>query len=200
LPCPIPDICWIKELLFGLGKTGFFQALVFAVHYVFSVGRLCFLHRWRPGRSLGNLKISYSFIIYWFSLWSFLFKWWCLPCRKWHMFAFGQSCLHYRDLPWFGADYPYLYCGFIKSIPLEIEEAATIDGCTRSDILSCRIPILRPILRFRCHSKYHVDLEWLSITISLWSVVTIKTIPIAVQYLQGGYGSKDMELWWQCLF
>ena len=86
----------------------------------------------------------------------------------------------------------FIFSGFIKNIPLEIEEAATIDGCTPIQTFFLIVfPILKPI----------------SITVAILNAMWIwndyllpylvigsnyKTIPIAVQYLQGGYGSKDM--------
>jgi raffinose/stachyose/melibiose transport system permease protein len=86
----------------------------------------------------------------------------------------------------------FIYSGFVKTIPHEIEEAATIDGCNPIQTFFLIVfPILRPI----------------SITVAILNTMWIwndyllpylvigsnyRTIPIAVQYLQGGYGSKDM--------
>ena len=86
----------------------------------------------------------------------------------------------------------FMFSGFIKSIPLEIEEAAVIDGCTPIRIFfSVIIPILRPTA---------VTIAILN-TMWIWNDYLLpylvignkyRTIPIAVQYLQGGYGSRDM--------
>jgi raffinose/stachyose/melibiose transport system permease protein len=86
----------------------------------------------------------------------------------------------------------FMFAGFVKSIPLEIEESATIDGCNPVQLFfSIVFPVLKPI----------------SITVSILNSMWIwndyllpylvignnyRTIPIAVQYLQGGYGSRDM--------
>ena len=86
----------------------------------------------------------------------------------------------------------FMYTGFVKSIPKEIEEAAMIDGCNPVKMFfSIIFPILKPI----------------AITIAILNAMWIwndyllpllligndyKTIPIAVQYLRGGYGSVDM--------
>lgn len=86
----------------------------------------------------------------------------------------------------------FMFAGFVKSIPLEIEESATIDGCNPVQLFfSIVFPVLKPI----------------SITVSILNAMWIwndyllpylvignnyRTIPIAVQYLQGGYGSRDM--------
>ena len=86
----------------------------------------------------------------------------------------------------------FMFSGFVKSVPLEIEEAATIDGCNPLQLyFGVVFPVLKPI----------------SITVSILNAMWIwndyllpalvigtnyKTIPVAVQYLQGGYGSRDM--------
>lgn len=86
----------------------------------------------------------------------------------------------------------FMYSGFVKSIPLEIEEAAMMDGCNPIKMFfAIVLPILKPI----------------SITIAILNTMWIwndyllpylvigseyKTIPIAIQYLKGGYGSIDM--------
>ena len=87
----------------------------------------------------------------------------------------------------------FMFGGFVKSIPLEIEEAAMIDGCNPiQTYFRVVFPILKPI------SITVAILE----TMWIWNDYLLpylvlgtsehKTIPIAVQYLQGGYGSKDM--------
>ena len=86
----------------------------------------------------------------------------------------------------------FMFSGFVRSIPMELEEAAAIDGCGPiRTFFSVVLPILKPT----------------AITVSILNAMWIwndyllpylvigndyKTIPIAVQYLQGGYGSRDM--------
>ncbi len=86
----------------------------------------------------------------------------------------------------------FIFSGFIKSIPLEIEEAATIDGCTPIQTFFLIVfPILRPIST----TVAILNAMWIWNDYLLPYLVigsNYKTIPIAVQYLQGGYGSKDM--------
>lgn len=86
----------------------------------------------------------------------------------------------------------FLYCGFVKSIPTEIEEAAMIDGCNPIQMFFRLIfPILKPI----AITVAILDAMW------IWNDYLLpylligsdyRTIPIAIQYLQGGYGSIDM--------
>lgn len=86
----------------------------------------------------------------------------------------------------------FLYSGFVKSIPLEIEEAVMIDGYNPiQSFFKVILPLLKPI----------------AITVAILNVMWIwndyllpllvigseyKTVPIAIQYLKGGYGSIDM--------
>ncbi len=86
----------------------------------------------------------------------------------------------------------FMFSGFIKTVPRTIEEAATIDGCNTLQVFwRVVFPVLKPT----------------SITIAILNTMWIwndyllpllvigndyKTIPIAIQYLKGGYGSVDM--------
>jgi hypothetical protein len=56
----------------------------------------------------------------------------------------------------------FIFAGFIKSIPLEIEEAATIDGCNPIQTFFLIVTFSDHL--YRCHSQYYVDLERLSAT------------------------------------
>jgi raffinose/stachyose/melibiose transport system permease protein len=86
----------------------------------------------------------------------------------------------------------FMFCGFVKGIPLELEEAATIDGC-RPMQLFFRIvfPVLRPI----AVTVAVLNAMWIWNDYLLPYLVIgskYRTIPVAVQYLQGGYGSRDI--------
>ncbi|MBQ1546542.1 MAG: carbohydrate ABC transporter permease, partial [Clostridia bacterium] len=87
----------------------------------------------------------------------------------------------------------FMFCGFAKSIPIEIEEAAMIDGCNP---VQTYFLIVMPILKPTCISVAILEAMWIWNDYLLPSLVLdktkYKTIPIAIQYLQGGYGSVDM--------
>lgn len=87
----------------------------------------------------------------------------------------------------------FMFTGFMKSIPLEIEEAAMIDGCTP---LQTFFKIVMPITKPTCVTVTILQAMWVWNDYLLPSLVLdtkkYKTIPIAVQYLKGGYGSVDM--------
>lgn len=86
----------------------------------------------------------------------------------------------------------FMFSGFVKSIPIEIEEAATIDGC---NAVRTFFLIVFPILKPTAVTVTILNAMWIWNDYLLPALVIgnkYKTIPIAVQYLQGGYGSRDM--------
>ena len=86
----------------------------------------------------------------------------------------------------------FLYSGFIKSIPLDVEEAAMIDGCRP---LQTFFFVVFPILTPTAITVAILNAMWIWNDYLLPYLVIgsrYRTIPIAVQYLQGGYGSRDM--------
>ena len=87
----------------------------------------------------------------------------------------------------------FMLSGFVKSIPLEIEEAATIDGCNP---LQCFFRVVFPILKPTAITVAILNAMW------IWNDYLLpylvlgtdnKTIPVAIQLaMQGAYGSTDM--------
>ena len=87
----------------------------------------------------------------------------------------------------------FMFSGFVKSLPLEIEEAAAIDGCGPfRTFFSVVLPMLKPTLI----SVGVLEIMWVWNDFLLpYKVLDIKkfrTIPIHIQYLKGSYGSVDM--------
>lgn len=106
------------------------------------------------------------------------------------------------DNPWgivviylgFGAGLAvFMFTGFVKSIPLEIEEAAMIDGCTP---IQTFFQVVMPIMKPTCITVAILQAMWIWNDYLLPSLVLdtkkYKTLSIAIQYLKGGYGSVDM--------
>ena len=86
----------------------------------------------------------------------------------------------------------FMFSGFVKSIPIDIEEAALIDGC--NPIKTCFLIVL-PLLKPICITVAILNVMWIWNDYLLPSLVLksdYKTIPMAVQYLRGGYGAIDM--------
>ncbi len=87
----------------------------------------------------------------------------------------------------------FMFSGFVKSIPLEIEEAAAIDGCgPLRTFFSVVLPMLKPTLI----SVGVLEIMWIWNDYLLPYLVLDRkkymTIPIHIQYLKGSYGSVDM--------
>ena len=87
----------------------------------------------------------------------------------------------------------FMFVGFVKSIPLEIEEAAAIDGCGP---LRTYFSIVFPMLRPTMISVGILEIMWVWNDYLLPYLVLdstkYKTIPIHIQYLKGSYGTVDL--------
>ena len=86
----------------------------------------------------------------------------------------------------------FLFSGFVKSIPVDIEEAAMIDGCSP---LQTFFLVVFPILKPTAITVAILNTMWIWNDYLLPYLVIgteYKTIPIAIQYLRGGYGAVDM--------
>ena len=106
------------------------------------------------------------------------------------------------DTPWtipviylgFGAGLAvFMFCGFVKSIPLEIEEAAAIDGCGPvRTFFQVVLPMMKPtmisvgVLEIMCVWNDFL-LPYLVLDRTEYM-----TIPIVIQHLKGSYGQVDM--------
>lgn len=87
----------------------------------------------------------------------------------------------------------FMFCGFVKSIPVEIEEAAMIDGCSPArTFFSIVLPIMKPT---------YISVGILQ-TMWIWNDFLLpyltldtnkyKTLSIEIQYMKGSYGRVDM--------
>lgn len=87
----------------------------------------------------------------------------------------------------------FMFTGFVKGIPLEIEEAALIDGCTP---LQVYFKVLIPILKPTIISTAILELMWVWNDYLLPTLVLdikkYKTIPMLIQYFRGSYGKVEM--------
>ncbi len=87
----------------------------------------------------------------------------------------------------------FMFTGFVKSIPLEIEEAATIDGCgPLRTFFMVVVPMLKPTMI----SVGILEVMWVWNDYLLPYLVLdrneYRTIPIHIQYLKGSYGTVDL--------
>ncbi len=87
----------------------------------------------------------------------------------------------------------FMFTGFVKSIPLEIEEAAVIDGCGPvRTFFSVVLPMLKPTLI----SVGVLEIMWVwndyLLPYLVLDINEYRTIPIHIQYLKGSFGTVDM--------
>lgn len=87
----------------------------------------------------------------------------------------------------------FMFTGFIKGLPLEIEEAAAIDGCTP---IQTFFLVVLPMLKPTMISVGILEIMWIWNDYLLPYLVLDRTkymtIPIHIQYLQGSYGTVDL--------
>ncbi len=87
----------------------------------------------------------------------------------------------------------FMFTGFIKTLPLEIEEAAAIDGC---GALRTFFLIILPMLKPTLISVGILEIMWIwndyLLPYLVLDINEYRTIPIHIQYLQGSYGTVDM--------
>lgn len=87
----------------------------------------------------------------------------------------------------------FMFCGFVKSIPLEIEEAALIDGCSP---LRTFFSVVLPIMKPTYISVGILETMWIWNDFLLPYLVLdtnkYKTVSIVIQYMKGSFGRVDM--------
>lgn len=180
----------------GIAKTGFFNAFGMSLFITVGAVAVIVLFTSMTAWYITRVKSKFTNLMYYIFVFSMI-----VPFQM-VMFTMTKTAnvLH-LDNPigiifiylGFGAGLSvFLFSGFVKSIPIEIEEANMIDGCNPvQSFFKVVLPILKPI----------------AITVAILNVMWVwndyllpdliigteyKTIPIAIQYLKGGYGSIDM--------
>lgn len=87
----------------------------------------------------------------------------------------------------------FMFSGFVKSIPLEIEEAANIDGCgPLRTFFGIVLPIMKPTLISVCILQTMWIWNDYLLPYLVLDIKEYRTIPIHIQYLNGSYGQVDL--------
>lgn len=119
------------------------------------------------------------------------------------MFTLSQTADKLKlNTPWniwiiylgFGAGLAvFMFCGFVKSIPVEVEEAAMIDGCNPlQTFFLIDVHILKPtMISVGILEAMWVWNDYLLPTLVL-DIKKYKTIPMLIQYFRGSYGKVEM--------
>lgn len=86
----------------------------------------------------------------------------------------------------------FMLCGFIRGIPRELEEAATMDGCNPVQTFFL---VVLPLLKPTAVTVAILNTMWIwndyLLPYLVLDLKKYKTIPIVIQYLKGGYGAVD---------
>lgn len=186
----------LENYINGIAKTGFTEAFFYSLFItVFSV-LVIVLFTGMTAWYLTREKSRFSKTLYYLLVFSMI-----VPFQM-IMFTMSKIANLLRlDNPvgiiliylGFGAGLSvFIFSGFVKTIPLEIEEAAYVDGCSPPRLF---FSVILPILRPTAITVAILNTMWIWNDYLLPYLVIgneYKTIPIAVQYLQGGYGSRDM--------
>lgn len=146
---------------------------------------------------LARVKTGWSTALYYLFVFSMI-----VPFQ---MVMFTMSWLANRmgmGTPWgllvmylgFGAGMSvFMYSGFVKGVPVDIEEAATIDGC---DPLQCFFRVVFPVMRPIAITVAILNAMWIWNDYLLPVLVLnsqYRTLPVAVQgIMTGSYGARDM--------
>ena len=87
----------------------------------------------------------------------------------------------------------FMFVGFVKSIPLEIEEAAAIDGCNP---LQTYFSVVLPMMKPTMISVAILEIMWVwndyLLPYLVLDITEYRTLPIHIQYLKGSYGTVDL--------
>lgn len=94
----------------------------------------------------------------------------------------------------------FMFTGFMKGVPIEIEEAAMIDGCNPLQIF---FKIVFPILKPTMISTAILETMWVWNDYLLPTLVLdikkYRTVPMAIQYFRGGYGRVELAPMMACI-
>ena len=187
----------LENYVNGLAKTGFFQAFgwtlfitVFSVAVILLCTSMC---AWYINRVTNTLTKT----MYMLCLFSMV-----VPFQM-VMFTLSKIAnLLKLNTPWgliiiylgYGAGLAvFMFSGFVKSIPIEIEEAAMIDGCNPlQTFFLIDIHILKPtMISVGILEAMWVWNDYLLPTLVL-DIKKYKTIPMLIQYFRGSYGRVEM--------
>lgn len=187
----------LENYINGIEKTGFFEAFGWTLFITIGSVAVILLCTSMCAWYIVRVKNTFTSIFYYLCLFSMI-----VPFQM-VMFPLSKIVNMLKlNTPWgliivylgFGAGLSvFMFTGFVKSIPLEIEEAAMIDGCTP---IQTYFKIVFPVMKPTAISVAILEAMWVwndyLLPYLVLDIKKYKTIPIAIQYLKGGYGAIDM--------
>ena len=186
---------FIKGMTFG--NYPFMNSVLYSVFITVASTALIILFTSMAAWYIARVDSTFCRIIYYLCVFSMV-----VPFQM-VMYTLSKTAdkLH-LNTPWtipivylgFGAGLAiFMFVGFVKSIPLEIEEAAAIDGCGPiRTYFSVVFPMLRPTMI----SVGILEIMWVwndyLLPVLVLDINKYRTIPIHIQYLKGSYGTVDL--------
>lgn len=196
LPPNADTFSGLQNYITGIRDTGFFSAFLWSVFVTVGSVAVIVLFTSMTAWYITRVKSRFNSTLYYLFVFSMI-----VPFQM-VMFTMSKMANLLRlDNPFgliiiylgFGAGLSvFMFSGFIKSVPLGVEEAATIDGCNP---FATFWKVVFPILKPTAITVAILNTMWIWNDYLLPYLVIgsdYKTIPIAIQYLKGGYGSVDM--------
>ena len=186
---------YVKGMTFG--SYPFIKAVFYSLFITIVSSALILLCTSMAAWYVARVGSLFSKIVYYLCVFSMV-----VPFQM-VMFTLSRTAnkLH-LDTPWtipvvylgFGAGLAvFMFAGFVKSIPLEIEEAAAIDGCGP---LRTFFLVVLPMMKPTFISVGVLEIMWVwndfLLPFLVLDINDYRTIPIVVQYLKGSYGQVDM--------
>ena len=186
---------YIKGMTFG--NYPFWKSVVFSVIIPVLSPTLILLFTSMAAWYIARVNSIFCKVIYFLCVFSMV-----VPFQM-VMFTLSKTAdtLH-LNTPWtipvvylgFGAGLAiFMFVGFVKSIPLAIEEAASIDGCGP---LRTFFLVVMPMLKPTLISVGILEIMWVwndyLLPVLVLDINKYRTIPIHIQYLQGSYGTVDL--------
>ena len=185
-----------ENYISGIEKIGFFKAFGFSLWITVGSVLAIVIFTSMTAWYITRIKTKFCQILYYLFVFSMI-----VPFQM-VMFTMTKTAnMLHLDNPigiiiiylGFGAGLStFMFCGFVKSVPIDVEEASVIDGCTAIQTFRYTVfPMLKPIVI--TVAILNAMWIWNDYLLPYLLIGTdYKTIPIAIQYLKGGYGSIDM--------
>ncbi|MBQ9437115.1 MAG: carbohydrate ABC transporter permease [Lachnospiraceae bacterium] len=179
------------------GNYPFWKSVLFSVMITVLSTALILLFTAMAAWYIARVDSAFCRIVYYLCVFSMV-----VPFQM-VMFTLSKTADKLRlNTPWtipivylgFGAGLAiFMFVGFVKSIPIEIEEAAAIDGCGPVRIyFNVVLPMLRPTMI----SVGILEIMWVwndyLLPVLVLDINEYRTIPIHIQYLKGSYGTVDL--------
>ena len=183
------------DFLKALGWTLFITVLSVAVILI-----CCSMTAW----FITRVKNVFTKIIYLLCVFSMV-----IPFQMVMFTLSGTADSLHLNTPWgivivylgFGAGLAvFMFTGFVKSIPIEVEEAAMMDGCSPLRTFFC---VVVPMMKPTFISVGILEAMWIwndfQLPYLVLDIKEFKTISIVIQYMKGSYGRVDMGAIMACL-